>query len=462
LLDHKADVNAQDNIGTTILHMAAYMGHERVVSSLLQHDADIETRNANGGTALAAAVEGGFEAVVKLLLARKATVNYSYHLYQHRSIAISSIRVKGRLVFPVPLSDGWQEGDWFDASKDSYYLQEDSFGTEDFEWVIERQVSPLWRAAEKNDDAVMRLLMDEGAELDFVAPTPSAKMFGGQQPQPQSPATVSPLLWAARTGHALLVKMLIERGHDNTTIRNALSMAAKEGYADLISVFLASNKVDVERKDKWGRTALSYAAQNNRPNAVRVLIESGKVDPDSKCNYGRTPLSYVAGETYVPTEQVVELLITSAKVNPDSKDKNGRTPLSYAAERGHIPAAKLLVSSDKVDLNSKDNKGRTPLSHACDYFTEFFLGFDGVEIESKDNGGGTALSHAAGDGEKDVVRVLLEHGADRDSKDDRGQTPLMWARKCSKAFQKGPFRPTRGRITRRTPQYSNVLELLNT
>ncbi|GAB1310134.1 hypothetical protein MFIFM68171_00344 [Madurella fahalii] len=258
--------------------------------------------------------------------------------------------------------------------------------------------------------------------------------------------------------------MLIERGHD-ITIKDAdgddaLSMAAKKGYADVVSLLLASDKVDVERKDKWGRTALSYAAENEHPNVVRVLIESGRADPDSKSDCGRTPLSYVAGKARWLTEPGVELFIASSKVNPDSKDKNGRTPVSYAAGRDHIPAAKLLISSGRVDLNSKDNEGRTPLSHASHYFAEFVLGFDGVETESKDNAGRTALSHAAGDGYKDLVMKLLNHGADPDSKDDMGKTPFMWAKKCSEAFKKGLFSPTVDGIFWEGPEYRGVLELL--
>jgi ankyrin repeat protein len=49
--------------------------------------------------------------------------------------------------------------------------------------------------------------------------------------------------------------------------------------------------------------------------------------------------------------------------------------------------------------------------------------------ESKDEGFGrqTPLSWAAGNGHEAVVKLLLEQGAELESKDEDGQTPLWWA-----------------------------------
>jgi len=48
-------------------------------------------------------------------------------------------------------------------------------------------------------------------------------------------------------------------------------------------------------------------------------------------------------------------------------------------------------------------------------------------IVPKDNSGLTALMAAAYRGHIDVIRVLLDHGADVSIKDQQGKTALLWA-----------------------------------
>jgi ankyrin repeat protein len=51
----------------------------------------------------------------------------------------------------------------------------------------------------------------------------------------------------------------------------------------------------------------------------------------------------------------------------------------------------------------------------------------GAELETKDNVSRTPLSYAASNGQEAVVKLLLEKGAELETKDNVGQTPLLWA-----------------------------------
>ena len=51
----------------------------------------------------------------------------------------------------------------------------------------------------------------------------------------------------------------------------------------------------------------------------------------------------------------------------------------------------------------------------------------GADVESKSRDGRTPLSWAAESGHEAAVKLLLEKGADVESKDGVGQTPLLWA-----------------------------------
>jgi len=67
LLDHGADVNAQNQAGWTPLDEASYYGALEVVRLLLERGADVEAKNNDGKTALHVAAAHGHDKVIELL-----------------------------------------------------------------------------------------------------------------------------------------------------------------------------------------------------------------------------------------------------------------------------------------------------------------------------------------------------------------------------------------------------------
>ena len=67
LLEHGADINAQNRVGRTPLHRASFNGALEAVRLLLEHGADVEAKNIVGETALQEAADRGHDNVVKLL-----------------------------------------------------------------------------------------------------------------------------------------------------------------------------------------------------------------------------------------------------------------------------------------------------------------------------------------------------------------------------------------------------------
>jgi len=74
LLDHGADIKAQNADKSTSLHLAATSGHEATVRLLLDRGADIKAQNAAKSTALHLAAASGHEATVRLLLDRETNL----------------------------------------------------------------------------------------------------------------------------------------------------------------------------------------------------------------------------------------------------------------------------------------------------------------------------------------------------------------------------------------------------
>ena len=69
LVEHKANIDSQDEDGWTALMYAARYGHTDIVKMLVEHKANVDSQNKDGWTALMRAAEYGHTAVVKILVA---------------------------------------------------------------------------------------------------------------------------------------------------------------------------------------------------------------------------------------------------------------------------------------------------------------------------------------------------------------------------------------------------------
>jgi len=118
-----------------------------------------------------------------------------------------------------------------------------------------------------------------------------------------------------------------------------LSWAAESGHEAVVRLLLSTGKVEADLKDtEYGQTPLSWAAENGYEAVVRLLLSTGKVEADSKDNGGRTPLSWAARNGH----EAVRLLLSTGKAEADLRDNDGQTPLLWAARNGFAAIVELL------------------------------------------------------------------------------------------------------------------------
>ncbi len=265
-------------------------------------------------------------------------------------------------------------------------------------------------------------------------------------------------IWlAARLGEVESIKQHIENGtnlneQESTSGVTPLVAAAITGQAQTADLLL-KNGADVNAYDKAGSTALHAAAFFGHTDTVKVLLHHG-ADTDAKNGYENTPLETLSAdwETTKFFAELVQIELDQEKVlaerkliatllkNPPAANKqflSSDTPgqdkpqpkvnIWTAVQNGDAEALDRYIAIG-ADLNVQDTvTGITLLNLAViERRTEMIrqLLQHGADINMQNSDGGTALHTAAFFGNADAAELLLQNGAEVNVKNNKKFTPL--------------------------------------
>ena len=164
------------------------------------------------------------------------------------------------------------------------------------------------------------------------------------------------------------INQLLQSGTDiniqhKTSGTTVLMIASSYYYYDDIVRYLISKGADVNLKDNEGKTALLWAASNSFPNAKILVANGAKVNEPA--NDGMTPflkatLGVSSGKVLI---EMCELLRKNgAYINAELKRKgaSGWTALHYAIINGDADLVKYLIKHG-ANVNKATGEGSTPL-----------------------------------------------------------------------------------------------------
>ncbi|HZF29098.1 MAG TPA: ankyrin repeat domain-containing protein [Gammaproteobacteria bacterium] len=219
---------------------------------------------------------------------------------------------------------------------------------------------------------------------------------------------------AVQSGDLAQVRAALAQGADanarDVDGATPLLYAAHLANVDIVRALVAAH-ADANAANRYGVAPLHEAAQTADPDLIRALLDAG-AEADRALPEGETPLMLASRTSGVAA---VKLLIEhGANVNVVERWQ-GQTPLMYAAahDRGGVAAALIAAGADK---NAKTPRNDLPARlPAARFNVEFPLG------------GMTPVLLAARQGSADALRVLIQAGADLETRTPEGFSALVLA-----------------------------------
>lgn len=216
----------------------------------------------------------------------------------------------------------------------------------------------------------------------------------------------SALIWAAEHGRMETVQNVLREHKDKQAIIEVckwpLCVASEHGHSEIVKVFLdVGVDINIDAADLFTEnngpfgTPLYRACEGSHEDLVLLLISKG-ADVNIKGRYQRCTYALVTVARKGHERLVLALLAAGADINAYERGGSTQhTALSVASAEGHIPIVKLLLEKG-ADVNAQ---------------YQYYIATLGKVYH------GSPLLLPVIQGDTSMVRLLLEHGVDRNIPD---------------------------------------------
>ena len=410
LLERKVDVNAPQVDGTTALDWAVRADDVELTEMLLKAGANASVANQSGATPMLLAAMNGNAAILERLIRAGADPN-------------APISETGDTVLMMTARTG---------TLDAVRVLLDHRANVNAKETWGGTTALMWAVSERHPE-ITRLLVERGADVNaksnFV-PSASGRGFegtaavapkAGQTVEEFASGWMTPLMFAAREDDLESARTLVQGGADVNAVgadgKDALGLALFNGSYDVASLLIDSH-ANVNHADVQRFTPLFWAVDRRNMETAPNFPWMVTTDP--------LPLIQKLLDAGANPNAVVNNT-PRARMREGSPRIVFATAIMRAAFAGDLELVKLLLAHG-ADPHIQSSDRETTLAAACGL--AFINGYHrqrpsaerlelvkllaglGEDVNHADSYGITPLMAAANLGDINIVRYLIEKGAD--------------------------------------------------
>ncbi|XP_053328834.1 histone-lysine N-methyltransferase EHMT2 isoform X2 [Spea bombifrons] len=202
-----------------------------------------------------------------------------------------------------------------------------------------------------------------------------------------------------------------------------LYLSVKQGELQKVLLMLMDNQdANFLNDQQLKRSSLHAAAQKGSLEMVHILVQAG-ANFNATDKVLRTPLL----EAIVNNHLDVAKYLVQCGACVYHQEEDGSTCLHHAAKSGNLEMLNYLLSTGQVNVNAQDNGGWTPIIWAAEHrhieVIRMLLN-RGADVTLQDNEKNICLHWASFTGSADIAEVLLNAQCDIHAVNFHGDTPL--------------------------------------
>ncbi|KAG1459646.1 hypothetical protein G6F56_006119 [Rhizopus delemar] len=223
------------------------------------------------------------------------------------------------------------------------------------------------------------------------------------------------------------------------------------------TILKQEKELEINKRDVHGDSVLHFASRVHNLAVMKLLVQHG-ADTEAVNEHGRRPLHEA-----IDSIECTEYLVNTCKVDINAMKrgdwtpvmiavdagallnrttKDGRSALYLAIQKGHVKLAKYLTDKYPGAITQATKSGRLPIQAAAALLrdeknesayeiTTYLLSHASVPASSllshRDNSGRNLLLDAAISQNLELLKYLLDHGADPNDRDSLGRAMIHHA-----------------------------------